>query len=144
MVVDGARLRRGGGARRRARGAGRRRREPVQHQLRRVARVAAVLPVLKEAEVDQTGACHLDAKGDQPVPVALLEDVTLSGNGAAVLAVSRSGDVVYTTGPLLGTGFEEAKLAGSRVRAPSTSTTQIRQAPVGVVPFRWQRVGMSM
>ena len=40
----------------------------------------------------------------------LLEDVTLSGNGAAVLAVSRSGDLVYTTGPLLGTGFEPRRL----------------------------------
>jgi len=43
-------------------------------------------------------------------PVALLEEVTLSGNGAAVLAVSRAGDLVYTTGPLLGSGYEPRRL----------------------------------
>jgi hypothetical protein len=34
--------------------------------------------------------------------------------------------------------------AAIRLRAFSTSTMQIRQAPVGVTPLRWQSVGMSM
>ena len=53
---------------------------------------------------------------------------------------TTSGDSVRTT--MLGAaGVEQA---GSSVRAPFTSTTQIRQAPVGVVPFKWHNVGISM
>ena len=41
-------------------------------------------------------------------------------------------------------GAAGAAHAATRLRAPSTSTTHIRHAPVGVARFRWHKVGMSM
>ena len=55
-------------------------------------------------------------------------------------AATTLGDSVLTT--ILGAAGMAQDATSDR--APCTSTTQTRQAPVGMAAFRWQRVGMSM